>query len=86
VPLPSSSGHAVVFARTVADTAEVITVATRVGMELQRLGGWGEHTVTLPEGEWRDVLTGTTTDGGPTSLASLLKTLPVALLERADGS
>jgi (1->4)-alpha-D-glucan 1-alpha-D-glucosylmutase len=82
VPLPSSSGHAVVFARTDADEAQVITVATRVHMELQRLGGWGEHTVTLPEGEWLDVLTGITTAGGPTSLAALLKTLPVALLER----
>ena len=61
----------------------MITVATRVGIELQRLGGWGEHTVTLPEGQWRDVLTGSTTDGGQTSLASLLKALPVALLERA---
>lgn len=82
VPLASSSGHAVVFARTEGDVARVVTVATRVGMELQRLGGWGDHTVTLPGGQWRDVLTQTTTDGGPTSLAALLKSMPVALLER----
>jgi (1->4)-alpha-D-glucan 1-alpha-D-glucosylmutase len=82
VPLPSSSGHAIVFARTNAEGAQVVTVATRAGMELQRLGGWGEHTVTLPEGQWRDVLTGTTMDGGAATLAPLLKTLPVALMER----
>lgn len=84
VPLPSSSGHAVVFARTEADTAAVITVATRLGLELDRLGGWGEHTVTLPDGAWRDVLTGTSLEGGPTALGPLLKVLPVALLERAE--
>jgi len=82
VPLPSSSGHAVVFARTEGDVATVVTVATRVGLELQHLGGWGDHTVTLPEGRWRDVFTHVETDGGPASLAALLKALPVALLER----
>lgn len=83
LPLASSSGHAVVFARTVSDEPEVITVATRVGLELEHLGGWGEHTVTLPEGTWRDVLTDATFEGGPTPIASVLKALPVALLERA---
>ncbi len=83
LPLASSSGHAVVFARTIGDVPEVITVATRVGLELEHLGGWSEHTVTLPEGTWRDVLTETTFGGGPTPIASVLKSLPVALLERA---
>jgi len=82
VPLPASSGHAVVFARTEGDVPAVVTVATRVGLELQHLGGWGDHTVTLPDGRWRDVLTHVETDGGPASLAALLKALPVALLER----
>jgi len=82
VPLPSSSGHAVVFARTEGEFPVVITVATRVAMELERLGSWGDHTVTLPDGEWRDTLTGTMFDGGQASLAEILKTHPVALLER----
>src|SRR5665811_128211 len=64
VPLPSSSGHAVVFARTEGELPVVITVATRVAMELEHLGGWGDHTVTLPDGEWHDTLTGTMFDGG----------------------
>ncbi len=83
LPLPSSSGHAVVFARTEDEIPAVITVATRVAMELEHLGGWGEHTVTLPEGQWRDTLTDTVFDGGQASLGEILKTHPVALLERA---
>jgi (1->4)-alpha-D-glucan 1-alpha-D-glucosylmutase len=82
IPLPSSSGHAVVFARTHSDEPRVITVATRLGIELDRLGGWGEHTVTLPAGDWRDALTGAEFEGDTASLAAILKTLPVALLER----
>ncbi len=80
--LPSSSGHAVVFARTEADVPAVVTVATRLGIELERLGGWQHHSVTLPEGEWVDTLTGVVHEGGAASLGTLLKTLPVALLER----
>jgi len=80
LPLPSSSGHAVVFARTVAERPRVITVATRLALELARLGGWGEHTVQLPAGAWRDELTGQTYGGGPVPVADLLRVLPVALL------
>jgi (1->4)-alpha-D-glucan 1-alpha-D-glucosylmutase len=83
LPLPSSSGNAVVFARTVKDSPEVITVATRASLEASRLGGWQEHTVQLPEGVWKNVLTRTTMEGGATPLATLLKSLPVALLVRA---
>lgn len=82
VPLPSSSGHAVVFARTESDEPRTITVATRLNIERERLGGWGEHTVSLPDGRWRDLLTHAEFDGGPASLAVILKSLPVALLER----
>ncbi|WP_203655033.1 malto-oligosyltrehalose synthase [Demequina activiva] len=79
-PLPSSSGHAVVFARTVDDEARVITVATRLGLDLEQLGGWREHTVTLPDGSWTDVLSGRTFEGGAVDLSELLPSLPVALL------
>nr|WP_062526838.1 malto-oligosyltrehalose synthase [Demequina rhizosphaerae] len=82
VPLASSSGHAVVFARTVAEEPTVITVATRAGLELERLGGWSEHTVQLPEGHWRDVIGRQVVEGGPAPLAQLLRNHPVALLER----
>ncbi len=82
-PLASSSGHAVVFSRNAGDEPCAVTVATRATRELERLGGWAEATVQLPEGSWRDTLTGTVVEGGATPLADLLATYPVALLERA---
>ena len=63
-----------------------ITVVTRLALALERLGGWGEHTVVLPAGTWRDVLTGRDVSGGSVRLADLLQALPVALLVPAgDG-
>ncbi len=82
-PLPASSGHAVVFARTARDEPKVITVATRLGLDLDRLDGWREHTVALPEGRWRDVLSGREFDGGTVELHDLLPAMPVALLVAA---
>lgn len=82
-PLPASSEHAVVFARTVAGEPRVITMATRAALSLDRLGGWGEHSATLPEGAWRDTLTGRTFAGGSVPLAEVFTTLPVALLVAA---
>ncbi|MDT0164839.1 malto-oligosyltrehalose synthase [Actinotalea sp. AC32] len=80
--LPASSGHAFAFARTDGGEPQVVTVATRLALALDRLGGWGEHTVALPEGPWRDALSGRTHDGGLVPLARLLEDLPVALLVR----
>jgi (1->4)-alpha-D-glucan 1-alpha-D-glucosylmutase len=39
-------------------------------------------TVTLPDGPWRDEITGAVVDGGPTPLAGLLDRFPVAVLVR----
>lgn len=83
VPLPASSGHAIAFARTDAERPVSVTVVTRLAVALDRLGGWGAHTVVLPEGRWQDVLTGREMDGGSVPLGTLLETLPVALLVRA---
>lgn len=83
VPLPASSGHAIAFARTDAERPVAVTVVTRLAVALDRLGGWGAHTVVLPEGRWQDVLTGREMDGGSVPLGTLLETLPVALLVRA---
>jgi len=49
---------------------------------VDRLGGWGEHTVALPEGDWHDVLADRPVDGGVQPLSVLLDRLPVALLVR----
>ena len=86
--VPTSSGNAFAFARTVGDEERVIAIATRLSVSLERHGGWQAHTVVLPEGTWRSVLDGRTFDGGAVPLAELLDAgpvpLPVALLVRAD--
>ncbi|GAA2866160.1 malto-oligosyltrehalose synthase [Streptosporangium fragile] len=69
--------HAVAFAR--GDRA--VAVATRLPVGLQRRGGWGNRTFTLPHGRWRDLLTGAE-HTGRIPLAHLLAVHPVALLER----
>jgi (1->4)-alpha-D-glucan 1-alpha-D-glucosylmutase len=78
-PLPTSNGHAVAFARGEA----VITVATRLPAALHRLGGWGDSTVVLPGGEWKNVLTGRVVGSGAARIHELLEDLPVALLVRS---
>lgn len=82
--VPASTGIAVAFGRGTEDGVHVVTVATRLPVALTRLGGWGDHTVVLPEGTWTDVLTGheLVTGGGGVHLAELLADLPVALLVR----
>jgi (1->4)-alpha-D-glucan 1-alpha-D-glucosylmutase len=80
MPLPTSSGHALAFARGDASGAGVVTVAARLPVTLHRLGGWGDHTVALPDGTWEDLLTGRSFTGGAVRLADLLDQLPVALL------
>ena len=57
-----------------------VTVATRLALSLDRLGGWGNHTVALPDGDWLDLLTDRVVTGGLVRLSDLLSTYPVALL------
>ncbi len=83
LPVPCSTGSALAFARTDAGAPVAITVATRLAAGLERWGGWGSHSVVLPEGTWRDVLTGRERPGGVLLLAELLDDYPVALLVRA---
>ncbi|HLS14645.1 MAG TPA: malto-oligosyltrehalose synthase [Beutenbergiaceae bacterium] len=80
VPLPTSTGHALAFARTLDSQPRALTVVTRLSVGLAHIGGWGEHTVVLPPGPWRDVLTDTVHDGGSVRLATLLSASPVAVL------
>jgi (1->4)-alpha-D-glucan 1-alpha-D-glucosylmutase len=44
--------------------------------------GWGDETVTLPDGAWRNILTGGSTAGGVRTVAEVLAGFPVALLVR----
>ncbi|MFB8230506.1 malto-oligosyltrehalose synthase [Cellulosimicrobium sp. NPDC055967] len=86
-PVASSTPCALAFARTTPGSAEtgvarVVTVATRLAGTVDRLGGWRDHVVALPEGTgaWVDVLTGREHASGTVRVADLLADLPVALL------
>ena len=81
-PVASTTGNVLAFAR--GGTPSAVTVVTRLPVALERHGGWGDHTIFVPEGRWHDVLTGTEVDGGAVRLAELLETFPVALLARTD--
>ena len=73
----------IAFARTVHGEPRVVVVAARAAIEAERLGGWQGHSVGLPEGTWRDVLTGRVLDASAAALTDVFATMPVALLERA---
>lgn len=74
-----AADHCVSFSRA----ASVVAVATRLSLGLRRHGGWGDTTLTLPPGVWRNQLDGTAVTGsGPCPLGQLLANSPVALLVR----
>lgn len=66
------------------DRGGAITLVTRLPLGLARGGGWGDTVVPLPDGAWRDALTGRRVVGRA-PLADVLGELPVALLVRDDG-
>ncbi|MER6178351.1 malto-oligosyltrehalose synthase [Streptosporangium sp. NPDC001681] len=76
VPIEAGE-HAIAFARG----ERAVAVATRLPVGLERRGGWGSSTLTLPHGTWRDLLSGAE-HTGRIPLAHLLSVHPVALLER----
>lgn len=78
--LPTSSGHCLAFTRTLDDTPQVVTIATRLPASLRDIGGWGDTTVVLPDGEWNDILTGRNFSGGTTNVDEILQQYPVAVL------
>jgi (1->4)-alpha-D-glucan 1-alpha-D-glucosylmutase len=75
-----ASDHMVAFSRG----GNVVTVVTRWPLALEQAGGWGRTSLTLPKGEWADVLSGRRWQGG-VLLHELLAGLPVALLEKVRG-
>jgi len=60
----------------------VVTVVPRLIVKL--LGTWRDTTVLLPEGRWRNCLTGAVLSGGRSAVRGMLKDFPVALLVRED--
>lgn len=71
--------HVVAFVRG----GGALTVAPRLVIGLG--GEWGETSVTVPDGDWRNVFTGTSVRAGRVRIADLLTRFPVALLERLGG-
>ncbi len=70
--------HCVAFCRA----AQVVTVVTRLPRGVA--DGWAGTRLTLPPGEWRDVLTDRRWSAGPQLLGEVVSTLPVALLVREN--
>jgi (1->4)-alpha-D-glucan 1-alpha-D-glucosylmutase len=78
LPLPAigrAAGHVVV-----ADRGGAISVATRLPIGLERLGGWGDTVLLAPAGRYVDAFTGESVEGDSIPLAGLLARYPVALL------
>ncbi len=77
-PLTGTSRHVVGFLRG----GEVAVLATRAVTRLDATGGWGHAMLTLPEGLWRDELTGALHGGADNDVAGIFADYPVALLRR----
>jgi (1->4)-alpha-D-glucan 1-alpha-D-glucosylmutase len=76
-----AAGHVLAF-----DRGGAVTVGTRLPVGLEAGGGWGDTTLALPPGRWRDLLGGpeAPAHGGAVPLAEMLDRLPVALLVKED--
>ncbi|WP_124054899.1 malto-oligosyltrehalose synthase [Arcanobacterium ihumii] len=80
-PLPVTTSHAFAFSRTSDDDA-VVGIFQRHLTTLERSGGFGQHTVVLPEGTWRNIFTDKQLTGGSILLTDILDKFPAAVLER----
>jgi (1->4)-alpha-D-glucan 1-alpha-D-glucosylmutase len=77
-----AAAHAVAFLR---GPGRVLTLATRLPVGLERRDGWATTDVAVPEGRWRDRLTGRVHEAeGRLRVADLLAALPAALLVREE--
>jgi (1->4)-alpha-D-glucan 1-alpha-D-glucosylmutase len=81
VPLWSSGSkgaHVLAFQRT-----NVVVVCPRLVTGIA--GGWDDTTLRLPEGGWRNVLTGEFVSGGDVQLSTLLADFPVGIFTNDEG-
>ncbi len=76
MPAGEAGGHVFAFSRG----GVVAVVVPRLVVGLDQRGGWGDTSVELPFGHWRNELAGGAVTGGAVSLEALLGTFPVALL------
>jgi (1->4)-alpha-D-glucan 1-alpha-D-glucosylmutase len=77
-PRGAAAEHCVAFSRAGA----AVTAVTRLSRRLADAGGWRDTELPLPEGRWREQLTGAEVRG-PVPLSELLGDWPVALLVRS---
>ncbi|RBY86766.1 malto-oligosyltrehalose synthase [Blastococcus sp. TBT05-19] len=79
----SGADHVVAFDRSAGDGNGMVVVATRLPAKLAE-NGWGDTALRLPNGAWRDLLTGerVVSDVAGVAADALLAKLPVALLVR----
>jgi (1->4)-alpha-D-glucan 1-alpha-D-glucosylmutase len=82
----ATSPHVLALARGSQARLEVVGIATRLLEGVLVAGGWGSALVQLPDGRWRDLVSGRVVAAGRegTPVAQLLDTGPVALLVRAE--
>ena len=66
--------HAIAYLRG----DEVVAIVPR--LVLTRNGTWGDTSIDIPKGKWRDRLSGHVHQGGPLLLENALGSFPVALL------
>lgn len=74
-----AADHVLAFRRG-SNGDDIVVAVTRWTVRLAETG-WGNTVLPLPDGTWKDALTGAVADG-PTSAAQLFADLPVVLLER----
>ncbi|MGZ4546793.1 MAG: malto-oligosyltrehalose synthase [Blastococcus sp.] len=79
----AAADHVVAFDRGGTDAPGAVTVATRLPAGLAA-SGWGDTALRLPNGAWRDLLTGGrfVSDVAGIAVGAVLGRLPVALLVR----
>ena len=80
--VPVTTSHAFAYARLLDEEPDVVVIVRRLGRRLRRLGGWREESVVLPDGQWTEVLTEQSIDGGAQRLADVVGDLPVVVLAR----
>ncbi|MGE9806936.1 malto-oligosyltrehalose synthase [Janibacter sp. G1551] len=87
-PVLATTDHVVAVGRGAGSEpadVRVVAVVTRLASRLADRGGWGDDTLDLPPGVWRDVLSDNEFHvTGPTVVAAVLGAAPVALLVLQD--
>ncbi len=84
--LATDSHRLICFARGPAGRPEVVVLAARLTGSLPAAQSWGDASLELPAGRWRDRLGGREVGGGTQALDDVLPmdSLPVALYERIE--